>query len=62
MAFTIKLLEVRLEVEGREHEQEFTRLFNDHMARWQRRMREERSLQELADFERDLGDRDGAER
>ncbi|WP_428268706.1 putative phage tail protein [Haliangium sp.] len=57
---TIKTLEVTLELEGDEREQDFTRLFNQHMERWQRHYAEEAVLQRLADFERGLGDRGGA--
>jgi hypothetical protein len=62
MAFTIKLLEVRLEIEGDAGEREFTRLFNENIIRWQRRMNEERALQVLSEYERSLGDQEGGGR
>ncbi len=53
---TIKLLEIRLELEGDEHTRAFTRLFNQHMARWERLWKEEARRQALLDHERGTGD------
>jgi hypothetical protein len=58
MAVTIKLLEVRIEVEGNDAEREFARLFNDHIVRWQRRVNEDCERERLAERERELGDRE----
>ena len=55
---TIKLLEVRLEVEGTEYEQEFARLFNQAMDKFQRLAAEDQWVQRMSEHERGLGDQD----
>ena len=55
---TIKLLEIRLEVEGESYEREFTRLFNEHIARYQRLAEEELRRQCANEQDRRLGDQE----
>ncbi len=57
---TIKILEVRLEVEGDNYEQEFARLFNEHMTKYQRLADEEHRRECANEQDRLLGDRDGS--
>jgi hypothetical protein len=58
MATTIKLLEVRLEVQGDSYEREFTRLFNQHMQRYQQLAAEQRHREQADEFDRQLGDQE----
>lgn len=55
---TIKLLEVRLEIEGTKYEQEFARLFNQAMEKFQRIAAEQAWVDRMADHERGLGDQE----
>ncbi len=54
MAVTIHHLEVHLEVEGSDDEAAFTRLFNQHITRWNRANQERLDRQKLANLERRL--------
>jgi hypothetical protein len=54
MAVTIHHLEVHLEVEGVDDESAFTRMFNQHITRWNRANEERRDRQRLSDCERRL--------
>ncbi len=54
MAVTIHSLVVQLDVEGSDEEAVFTRLFNQHIGRWDRRKQEQVDRQKLADSERRL--------
>lgn len=55
---TIKLLEVRLEVEGTRYEQEFARMFNKAMEQYERRAAQKEWVQRMAEHERGLGDQE----
>jgi hypothetical protein len=54
MAVTIHHLEVHLEVEGNDEEAAFTRLFNQHIRRWNRANQERVDRERLATQERRL--------
>jgi len=62
MAVTIHHLEVHLEVEGSEEEAAFTRLFNQHIRRWNRANQERLDRERLAKVERRMGGPDEQER
>jgi hypothetical protein len=50
----IQFLEVHLQVEGDDDRAVFTRMFNDHINRWQRLYCETQARRRLADSERRL--------
>jgi hypothetical protein len=54
MAVTIHSLVIQLDVEGSDDEAVFTRLFNQHIQRWDRRKHEQLDRQRMADAERRL--------
>jgi len=54
MAVTIHSLVVQLDVEGSDEEAVFTRLFNQHIRRWDQRKCEQLDREKLANAERRL--------